>query len=584
MKVVRAAYALTVLLLSSASYAAAQEAGDSDPLPITVGAKPTTVWVGRPVILSGDSVPTPTLSTVTITVTPASARTPTPVEFRLTLDGGGKFSKSYTPSVAGTYQVQALAPDGRGSAQTSFSVQDPAAPSASIVGAMAQAVGDAAQIVEAIAPRVDALPANPAKDELVKSIAAIRPQIQKLQTQANTAAKPMADVLRLSSQLKLSEALEAERDGLLRQLAAEEDAHQHTKEVLNDVKNHHTSCDDLEVVVEGFKWAGVLLNFAASPAGVAENFARDLVNALSSDGLQMVGASNATQFGTGEAIKSTGILNRVTFFEDAILDGGNKLRESRVNLDGNTLVSRVNDLAGEAANRTMAAYCVTISGPVKATMHAQFYLEGTKWWEYSFDLIAKVTLHYPRDASGDQIPVNGRMEGFGTNFKLWENALTIQYPRLMSSTVLKKFVILPPSIPPTAAVPGGLPAQYSTEGSVFSALATPNAFFFQTTGLISKDKLQITVGAVRTDQNPKARVVAILVPALTAGLPTLSVYELPYKDAHFVFERTADNVFEIPLTTVGKTVRGAQHFQNERRSENNRGNYSVDITVCNPGC
>jgi hypothetical protein len=137
-------------------------------------------------------------------------------------------------------------------------------------------------------------------------------------------------------------------------------------------------------------------------------------------------------------------------------------------------------------------------------------------------------------------------------------------------------------LPATAS--GALPAQYSSEGSVFGSLVTPNAFFFQTTALIGKDKLLMTVGDVRTDQSPSTRVIAIMAPVLTSGLPVVATYTLPYKDAHFVFERASNNLFEIPLTTTDKVIRGQKHFENQRQSEDTKGEYSVDIQVCNPGC
>jgi hypothetical protein len=325
------------------------------------------------------------------------------------------------------------------------------------------------------------------------------------------------------------------------------------------------------------------LNFAvAKPSGAALNFLRDLGAALASEGVQMLGGSEGAQFATSELAKSQGLFSKVSYVANSLRDVDSVAHFEKLSLDANTIVSRVNDLAGQKAVQTMNKYCVVMSGPVKARMHAQFFQSGVKWWEYSFDLIGKLTLHYPRDASGDEIAANGRLEGYGTNFKLWENSLAVQFPELMSSTVQRKIVIPPLSFPATAS--GALPPQYSSEGSVFSSAATPNAFFFQAAGLISKDRLQLTVGEVRTDQSPSARVIVIMVPVLTAGLPVVVNYPLPYKDAHFVFERAADNLFEIPLTTTDKVIRGQKHFENQRQSEDTKGEYSVDIQVCNPGC
>jgi hypothetical protein len=586
MRVFRAVSAVILLMVGSGLCAAAEEgSANGDPLPITVSAKPSSVWVGRPVTVTGESVAAPKLDTVTITIRSTTAKQSAPVQIRISLDGGGKFTGTYTPTAAGTYEVDATAPDGHGHAQTTFVAQQAASPDSSTVGIIGQSAGDALSIVEQAKAQITPLPPNPAKDDLLKAIASLEPAMQQLAEESGKVAQPLSDLIRISGRLRLTDALQSERDTLLADLAAAEEARKRTREVLDNLKNRHTTCDDLEVVSEGFKWTGVLLNFAVGePSGAAMNFARDMLAALATQGVQLVGGGEAAQFGTSEVIKSTDAasINTVTYYESAIKDFGKKTRVEYVNLDANTIVSRVNDLAGLAAAKTMAAYCVDISGPVRAHMHAQFFKNGNKWWEYSFDLFARLSLHYPRAATGDQIAVNGHLEGYGTNFTLWENGLTVQFPELMSSTVQRKFVIPPPAIPIPAS--GALPPQYSSEGSVFGALATPNAFFFQTTGRVSKDKLQFTVGAVRTDQNPKAQVVAILVPALTAGLPTWSSYALPYKDAHFVFERTSNNVFEIPLTTVGKTITGQRHFDDRRDNGDAKGEYSVDVKVCNPGC
>jgi hypothetical protein len=555
------------LLLSVASHAIAEQDNPSgEPLPISVSAKPSTVWTGRPVTLTGMSIATPSHSAVTLTVTAPNAKTSTVVTLQAALSGAGEFSKAYTPALAGTYRVQAMAVDGRGSAETTFQVQNPASPNASTVAAVASSVTDAINIVDAIKPQIAALPPNPAKDEVLKSIADLEQPLQELQSLTNNASTPISDLIKLSAQLQLPDTLQSEEDQLLSDLDTAEQAHQHSKEILESVSHAHTRCDDLETVVEGFKWAGVLLNFAVgTPSAAAGNFVQDLVAGLASGKVKSAGGSEATQFALGEVVQLRSVL-----------------QTTKVELDASTLVGRVNDVAGQIASQTMAKYCVEFSGPVKAHMRALFFQSGVKWWEYSFDLTARLTLHYPRDASGDTIPVKGRIEGYGNNFKLWENALTVQFPKLMSSAVVTKIVIPPVAFPATAD--GSLPLHYSSEGSVFSAAATPNAFFFEATGALTKERLVLTVGAARVDMSPKARVVAIPVTVLALGFVQLVSYTLPYKDAHFVFERTSDNVFDLPLSTQGSTIRAQQHFQNQRGNADAKGDYSVDITLCNPGC
>jgi len=210
-------------------------------------------------------------------------------------------------------------------------------------------------------------------------------------------------------------------------------------------------------------------------------------------------------------------------------------------------------------------------------MKAQFFDKGNKWWEYSFDLRGRIMVHYPKDAVGSSVPLKGRLEGYAYNFKVWENAMTVLYPDLMSSAVTKKIVIPPADLGEGAAVIGN---EY-IEGSVAGAAAL-NAFFFQVTGTAQKDKLLLQVGPARTDIDAKARVIALSLSPLSLAI-TFNSYVLPYKPAHFIFERTSGQ-YAIPLDTVGKTIRGKQHFENEVPRAENKGTYSVDIEACNPSC
>ena len=118
------------------------------------------------------------------------------------------------------------------------------------------------------------------------------------------------------------------------------------------------------------------------------------------------------------------------------------------------------------------------------------------------------------------------------------------------------------------------------EGSVVGA-RLPNAFFFEVTGTAQKDQLTLNVGATRTDMDPKARVIAYTLSPLTLALIP-EVYVLPYKNAHFVFERT-ENSYIIPLQGNGKVISGKQHWENQTGSSAHA-NYSIDIQACNPGC
>ena len=132
----------------------------------------------------------------------------------------------------------------------------------------------------------------------------------------------------------------------------------------------------------------------------------------------------------------------------------------------NSLAGNLSDLSGFAATKVMSAYCEQFTWPVKAHMKAQFFQDGNKWWEYSFDLRGRITVHYPKDAVGSSVPLKGRLEGYAYNFKVWENAMTVLYPNLMSSAVTKKIVIPPADLGEGAAVSEANAAVDSKQGGI----------------------------------------------------------------------------------------------------------------------
>jgi hypothetical protein len=564
----RAVLAVLAVLAGTDRTWAQQPSADGDPLPITVSAKPVTVLLGSKVTFAGSSIATPTLSSVRLTAKPSSGGTPAPVELQASLNASGEFSSTYTPMAAGTYQVVATAVDGRGQATASFKVQDAASLDAGLTSAIPGAVTDVTQITTAIKPQIQALPPNPVKDDLLQKFQALDQPLADLQSQANRVAPALNQLIRISGHYQLTDKLRAERDRLIDGLGQVQRARDEARNVLARVGHAHTRCDDLEVVTEGIKFNGVLLNLVSGDVwSMAMNFVQDFDAAAAAGGMKSIGGSDAGQFGAQEVVQAVTLL---------------KPARGGFSVSANGVVGRLNDVAGVLAGQAMAKYCVEFGGPVKAHMQAHFFKDGIEWWQYSFDLIGKLTLHYPRDAQGDDIPVSGRLEGYGTNFKATDNALNVLYPQLMSSAVQKKIHIPPPYMPATAD--GSLPFQYSAEGSVFGAAVTPNAFFFETKGVLQKDRLVFNVGAVRVDQSPVEHVIVLFVSPLSLSYATFLPYALPYKDAHFVFERAADSTFDIPLSTQGKVVRGQRHFQNRRDNAEAKGEYSVDVTVCNPGC
>jgi hypothetical protein len=329
------------------------------------------------------------------------------------------------------------------------------------------------------------------------------------------------------------------------------------------------TCDNLEVVTEGIKLAGVMFNLMTNAFGIVKNFVQDFAADAVGDWIKSHTGSAAGSFIGGQGVKNYETLTR---------EGEKNAQKWQIDL-GN-VTSSANDCVGFLVDRVMAHYCEQFTGPVKAHMHATFMKNDVRWWEYSFDVLGQLTLHYPKGASGGSVPLKGRIEGYATNYKLWENALTVMYPGLMSSTVQKRAYIMP--LAPTDTQAGSIKKVSSVEGSVLGNLVTPNNFFIEIHGTATSDQLNIEIGPASTDTDAKTKVIVLYLPVLSL-MPGLKVYSLPYKPVHFVFERTA-STYSIPLGTQKKVIRGKQHFENKKGTSEAMGEYSVDIEACNPDC
>jgi hypothetical protein len=564
-----------LVVAAVAAFAATRAGAQSEePLPVSATASPQVAWIHNRVTISGDTVAVGARSAVRVYISPpagAGKPTPAPTMIAAELDSSGHYSAVFSAtSSAGTYGVRVTAPDGEGEARISFRVMDLAAANsdAEVLTKIGPAVSGIVQVLRA---KMDSLPASPAKDEMVRDFGELDRRMVSFVRDAPGAAGDIKRILEVGTQFQLTPQLEGKRQGLLSALGKAAEWVNRTPAEEERLRQQRLTCDNLEVVIEGFKFVSLLLNFAAGgPSDIAENFAQDLAGYAGGKAADEAGASDSTSFGTSTATKNVPSL---------LVELGKHGKLGLFLSVENDLAGNVSDLSAFAASKVMSAYCEQFTGPMQAHMKAQFFKDDRKWWEYEFDLRGKLTVHYPKDAAGSSVPVKGRLEGYAYNFKVWENALVVLNPGLMSSAYIKKIVIPPPDLGESAATVG---TEY-IEGSVAGA-AGLNAFFFEVTGTVQKDKLILNIGAARSDTDAKARVIAIEASVLSMQVNAYS-YLLPYKPAHFIFER-ASAQYTIPLRmhAVGETIRGKQHFENQMGGAEAKGSYSVDIEACNPDC
>ncbi len=549
-------------LIGPGSTRANAQDGSNDVVPVRITAEPGFVWTGGRVLLRGTvtGAVQPAAVGIKVLVPARPPATPHWVTLAPALAPDGEFQVVFDETrLAGVYQVLLITPNHL-SAAGEFKVVGSVRSSPPLPDPLPEVVDVVGKVVEIARTKVELVPPSPAKDRFLAKLDAVAGQVVALRRDAAAASQGIRGLTALVDQVGPDDdRLRDDRDRLVGKLSQAQESIDLTPDELRHLTRMQATCDNLDVVVEGFKWTSALLNLAAgSVSGIADGFAKDLVAHLASTAASAGGAHGDQAFLVGETTK--------------YLDMINSFDEKKANL-----VSMLSDAVGQAAQDVMSAYCVQFGGPVKAHMKAQFFNNGRKWWEYEFDLTGRVLVHYPKDATCCSIAVNGRLEGYGDNFKVSENALSVLYPSLMASTVKRTFDILPPEL---TSIGANIGTRY-IEGSVFGALL-PNAFFFAVSGTLEQDRMILRVGAARTDMSPKARGIAIMLSVLSLA-PTVVIYDLPYKDAHFVFERASD-VYVIPIHTQGNVMTGTQHFSNERGNSVAKGEYSVDIKLCNPGC
>lgn len=538
--------------------ATATDVSEVEPMFISIEADPNPGWISDHVKLTGQTMGRDGQNTVTLVITPPDedGKPKDPTTLTTDVDANGiylaVFEDTLTP---GKYKVKVTAPDQRGTAEAEFDLLD--APDVPDVVEVVEDIGRVAQDhIDNVVAQIEDLPASPAKDEMKKKLADARARLAEFKSKLPETKAAIENLVTLSAtEPDMAEA----RTRLIKSFTRGKQLVQRSQEELDRLRLRTVTCDNLEVVIEGLKWVSTMLDFfATSVLEVAKNFGKELLGFYASKASTAAGAPDLINFGATEAAKNV----------DSI---------AKRQLEIPTVIGLVTDAGVFAAQKVMEHYCQVFTGPVSGTMKAEFYTGSIMWWSYSFSVTGTVTVHYPKDVGPGRIPVKGRIEGYGHNFKMWENALTNLYPELMSSAVQTKRMI-----PPIEAGPG-INEKVESLGSV-AATVMPNSFFIAVEGSVDDDRITLQLGPARTDMTAKARVLAIILSPLVT-FPVFTSYELPFKEARFVFERaTKGQEMVLPIETTGKTMKAHEIFSDKKDGGEAKGEYSIDIKMCNPGC
>jgi hypothetical protein len=557
-------------------------AEDAEPFPISVAVVPDMVLVvqdessqsGRKVMIKGETLPAGTRP-VKIVI---EAEDFEPQAFDAPVDDAGRFSfDEFVPIEVGEYEITVTAPDGRGEATTiltAIEVPD-------LGEALAEGLGEAARSADAAisvgADKLDELPASPAKDAAEAKVTEAKTVAARLANAGTPdSIKGVFGAVHTDSALReaLSPLIEPRLDELTlstRQLQTETER---VRELASQVTSADIGCHQLVFVSELFKAIGAVLSVKLKALEAAIGLATDVVSDVAANKAKQIGAGDAHAFAVSQVIKNANDL-----------DSASSL--------ANNAKSILVDLAGLISDSAFAAYCEQFVGPIQATMEARFFLpdvpDSPLWWKYDFQVTGRLILYYPKSAKGKgSIPLKGRIEGYAHSFSTWEDALKVTFPKRMAGAMEYKRHFPPVEI-------GAVPADIMTrgqdlhspylQGSVADALL-PNGFIIDVEGVLEEDSLSVLIGEALVDFDASHRVTALILSPLTGAFgPQITWYELPFRNAHHVFDMASKGEpFRLELVKSDEKMTAEGEFTATGGGARAKGQYTLKLKVCNPGC
>ena len=575
-----ALFACATVFSTTAAEPAAQPtpSKDSDPYPITVRAAPTVVVAARQrssaaapagaLTISGDTLPAGQRA---VAVTIASEAGAVLSTHQAQPDAKGHYSfMPPVPAQAGTYRVAVVAPDGRGKASTSFRAVEPSGLGAQAESVLKDALAAAQDGVNAAEAKIDALTESPAKDQAKKQVADAKQALGELRAAAaGTAVRGIIGAI--SSDAALRESFGPRFDAMAADLDDTTRETERVRQLTSQMSSADIGCHQMAVVSELFKGVAALLGAKTKVILAVGGMAKDYLAAA------YARRTNAAAPAPAPESDSPGLIKKYQ----------PELELATKAVGGATKF--MTNLGAYVSSKLFASYCEQFVGPLEAIMNARFFTSGTatlpvtEWWSYNYRLTGRVILYYPKSAKGGaSVRLNGRIEGYAHGFETWEDALTVMFPKLMAGSMQKKFNY--PPIEAGGLLPTSAGSDY-VKGSAAS-LAVPNSFLIPVTGVLEKDSITIVLGAATSDISATHRVAALILSPLVGGLgPQLTWYPLPFQKVRpFLVNAANGESLKLNLNTQGDIVLAQGSFTGKVDKPRAKGDYTLKVKACNPGC
>lgn len=545
------------------------QSGETSAMPVEVRAEPEVSGPEKPVRLVGATPMMGGIEHVRLTIEPPEGA---PSSLTAVVDPSGNYTITFSGTRAtGTYQVRAVAPDGKGSDTTSFRVFDPASAADDFVEAAEDLVEAAGSAAGTAGDLVATLPASPARLEVLDSIAALKGALARLPAgvaQIKTFMERVHGVTTRYPDAGLSfdpmfGRLE-EWTGLSRAETVRID-----EQVLAS-KAAGVKCEQIDRVTESLKLVSAALNFfqRGKPKEITHAIGVGFANDAALDRLVKEYTPPKYKDDAAYAFMVGQTFKLVPGFETGI------------SISATTAFTLAFDVTGFASQVLFSKFCEKFEGPLTATMYAEFMKNGLRWWTYDVAIEGRLVLRYAKnDQPGEAVRVNGELVGVATGFKMRENAAEVLFPDVMvgKQVVYRRLV-----------TPVGRPYN-DVEGKI-AASSGPSSFRIPVEGELVGTRLDLRLSAATHDfDGAVARGMYAIAGPKTLGIPLFTNFTLPYKGAHWIFTHTLvgdGGVGELPVLVnrAAKTMTIERTVELDRPGSNNTAHYSLRLKACNPGC
>ncbi|HEX9892556.1 MAG TPA: hypothetical protein VGA78_01475 [Gemmatimonadales bacterium] len=556
----RAAFATLLSLLAAwlvpACPAAAQEGPVKGNLGITISALPARLTPGDSVRLLGSTGLTGSSSQVSIVVRPPG-KPPVTLQVKPGTQGAYQIRFGATGGL-GTYQVEAVAPDGKGKASTSFTIVSAVALAEETARKADSLVMLGSRVVDRVQQAVDGLPASPAKNEvkekldkvdselakLPQQVAALRQQMSKVFAARTKVAKPIPEWVDYEEELVQWEADADQALAKLEKLAAPTAA-------------ATQGCSDLDRYNEMLTFTSEAMNYLAAPFDLSRGFWTDKIPGglvARSSGAQAL--TSAERFALVETMK----------IGAAALQGPAGIVSAVPGLLLDTAQWFVQDYFGK--------FCEKWEGPMQGTFLGEsFTRQGEPFFDYTIMLDGKLMLLYPKNVpAGKPVSLQGYFEGNG-RFEIRDNPKPIA--RLVPGSVLFHRITAPPG------------SGYWDELGQASRGLLPHSFRIPVKGIMAGDSIMLTLQPADHDFGPTVAGVSTWVIMPLGGLvPEVINAKIGLQKAHPIIERVIRRRPVLRFVTAGKSMTAEATFSRDTTNTEKtaRVRTTLKVKACNPGC